>query len=539
MSRIDIDFLVLGSGIAGLTYALKVANYGKVAIVTKKEDIESNTNYAQGGIATVFGNDDSFDLHIEDTLKTGGGLSNKEAVEVMVKDGPDCINLLVDFGANFTYDPDSAAFDLGREGGHSRNRIVHARDYTGNEVERILTQAARKNPNIEIFEHHVAIDLITEHQVHSIDSADGINCYGAYVYDKTEDKVKVFAAKITLMSTGGAGQIYQHTTNPPIATGDGQAMAYRAKAKLGNLEFMQFHPTSLYHSGPTSFLISEAVRGAGAVLRNSDGKRFMLDYDEKGELAPRDIVARAIDAEMKNRGDECVYLDLSPIGADKIPEKFPQIYKRCLEFKLDIIKEFIPVVPAAHYMCGGVCTDLHGKTSINNLYACGEVTHTGVHGANRLASNSLLEALVYSDRAARTAGPDINSKPAPPADIADWDDSGTINTDEWILISHDREEIRKIMWDYVGIVRSDFRLTRAKRRITMIRKEVEEFYKKTKITEELVELRNICTTAAMIIECALVRKESRGLHFNTDYPEFDDKNFQKDNILPDNLLERY
>ncbi|MFC1564143.1 L-aspartate oxidase [candidate division KSB1 bacterium] len=533
----DVDFLVLGSGVAGLTFALKAANYGSVAIVTKKEDVESNTNYAQGGIASVFGDDDSFDLHIKDTLDAGRGICKTDAVETMVKEGPRCIRELVDFGANFTLSPDSAKFDLGKEGGHSRKRIVHAKDYTGNEVENILTEAAHKHKNIDIFENHIAIDLLTEHQVMSETPADDINCYGAYVFDEQNKKVKVFAAKITLLCTGGAGQVYLHTTNPRIATGDGMAMAYRARAKLANLEFMQFHPTTLFYPNANAFLISEAVRGAGAVLVNKDGRRFMKDYDEKGELAPRDVVARAIDAEMKKRGDNCVYLDLSPIGRDKIPVNFPQIYNKCLGFKLDITKELVPVVPAAHYMCGGVYTDLKGQTSIRNLFACGEVAYTGVHGANRLASNSLLEALVFADRAADTVKDSVKQTSPPPKDIAPWDDSGTFNMDEWILIAHDRDEIRKIMWDYVGIVRSDFRLTRAKRRIEMIRWEVREFYRKTTITEELIELRNISTVAQLIVECALLRKESRGLHYTTDFPEQDDRNFQKETLLPEKLLD--
>ncbi|MCP4726553.1 MAG: L-aspartate oxidase [bacterium] len=537
MSRINVDFLVLGSGVAGLTYALKAANYGTVAIVTKKQDVESNTNYAQGGIASVFGEDDSFDLHIKDTLDAGRGICKVDAVETMVKEGPRCINELVKFGAEFTLSPDSAKFDLGKEGGHSRKRIVHAKDYTGNEVERILTGAAHNHPNIQVYENHTAIDLLTEHQVRSKTSSDDIMCYGAYVYDEPNSKVRMFTAKITLLSTGGAGQVYLHTTNPRIATGDGMAMAYRAKAKLANLEFMQFHPTTLFYPEADAFLISEAVRGAGAILLDKDGRRFMEDYDPKLELAPRDVVARAIDAEMKKRGDSCVYLDLSPIGKDDIPQNFPQIYNKCLEFKLDITQELVPVVPAAHYMCGGVYTDLYGQTSIKNLFACGEVAYTGVHGANRLASNSLLEALVYADRAATLAKDSVKEISPPPEDIEQWDVSGTFNMDEWVLIAHDREEIRKIMWDYVGIVRSNFRLTRAKRRIDIIRREVREFYRKTTITEELLELRNISTVAQLIIESALMRKESRGLHYTTDYSGQDDVNYLGETVVPEKLLD--
>jgi len=531
VSRIDVDFLVIGSGVAGLTFALKVAPYGKVAIVTKKQDIESNTNYAQGGIASVFGKDDSFDLHIEDTLNTGAGLSKLDAVSLMVKEGPKRILELVDFGAQFTKQPDSAEFDLGMEGGHSRQRIVHVHDYTGNEVEEILIKAARQHPNITINENQVAVDLITEHQVQRESNTKNINCYGAYVFDACNNRVDVYAAKITLLASGGVGHVYLHTTNPRIATGDGMAMAYRAGAMMANLEFMQFHPTSLYHPKAESFLISEAVRGAGALLRNKDGERFMKRYSDRAELSPRDVVARAIDAELKKRGDECVYLDPSPIGAEEIPRRFPKIYNKCLEFKLDITKEMIPVVPAAHYMCGGVSTDLKGKTTIGNLYACGEVSQTGVHGANRLASNSLLEALVFSHQAAQYTSKIVSDISAPPREIPPWDDSGTFNSDEWVLIAHDRYEIQKLMWDYVGIVRSDFRLDRAKRRVKMIWQEIEDYYRRTKISEELLELRNLATVAQLIIKSAMIRKESRGLHYNIDYPEKDDAHYLHDTII--------
>ena len=531
MARIDIDFLVLGSGIAGLTYALKAAQFGSVAIITKKKDIESNTNYAQGGIASVFGKDDTFDLHVEDTLASGKGLNKREAVEIMVGEGPERINELTDFGAQFTLQENGKIFDLGMEGGHSRKRIVHAKDYTGNEIERNLIKTARNNHNIEIYENHCAIDLITEHQVGQKNFSKSTHCYGCYVFDTLHDEIHVFAAKVTFLATGGAGQVYLHTTNPGIATGDGLAMANRAGAVLANLEFMQFHPTTLYHPDASSFLISEAVRGAGAVLRDEMGEQFMQKYDKREELAPRDIVARAIDAELKKSGNECVYLDLSPIGAKNIPQKFPQIYNKCLEYKIDITKELIPVVPAAHYMCGGVVADYSGQTSVVNLLACGEVAHTGVHGANRLASNSLLEALVFSHRAAIVSTGGIKSIAQPPDAIPPWDDSGTLNTDEWVLLRHDRQEIRKLMWDYVGIVRSNFRLGRAKRRIKMIFQEVEEFYRKTTITEGLVELRNLATVALLIVRCASMRKESRGLHFTTDYPLKDDTHYLRDTLI--------
>ncbi|MFC1730457.1 L-aspartate oxidase [candidate division KSB1 bacterium] len=537
MDRIDIDFLVIGSGIAGLTFALKVARYGSVVVVTKKEDVESSTNYAQGGIASVFGSDDSFDLHIQDTLRTGAGLSKEEPVRTMVREGPDRIRELTDFGAEFTKSTRSDGFDLGMEGGHSKKRIVHVRDYTGKEVERILVQAVRQHPNITLHENHIAIDLITEHQVKPASLSKNIHCYGAYVCDIMQKKVLTYAARITMLSSGGVGHVYRHTTNPKIATGDGLAMAHRAGAMLANLEFMQFHPTSLYHPDANSFLISEAVRGAGALLMNSGGDRFMINYHEQAELAPRDVVARAIDTELKKRADDCVYLDLSPIGASNIPEKFPKIYGQCLEYKLDITKELIPVVPAAHYMCGGISCDLYGRTSIENLYSCGETAHTGVHGANRLASNSLLEALVFSHHAAVHIVDTLQHIPHPPESIPEWDDSGTFNAEEWVLIAHDRLEMQNIMWDYVGIVRSDFRLTRAKRRMKMIFREIEEFYRRTTITEELVELRNLATVAQLIIRCALIRKESRGLHYNIDYPERDDVHFLHDTIVQQSITD--
>jgi len=535
MDRIDVDFLVIGSGVAGLTYALKVAQVGTVAIVTKKEDMESNTNYAQGGIASVFGADDSFEMHEKDTFSTGAGLCKPEPVKIMVTDGPERIKELIEFGAEFTMKKDSEVFDLGMEGGHSRKRIVHAYDYTGNEVEKRLVNAAREHPNIEIYQNQIAIDLITEHQVKITTQSRNLNCYGAYVYDVKQGKIIIYAAKVTLLASGGVGKVYQHTTNPDIATGDGLTMAYRAGAMLSNLEFMQFHPTTLFHPDAQSFLISEAVRGAGALLRTKNGDRFMMNYDERAELAPRDIVARAIDAEMKKRGDECVYLDLSPIKTSEIKKRFPNIFNQCLKYKLDITQELIPVVPAAHYMCGGISTDLNGCTTIEQLYACGEVASTGVHGANRLASNSLLEALVFSHRAAERVSKCAAEIPLPPRVIPAWDDSGTFNSEEWVLISHDKYDIQKIMWDYVGIVRSDFRLNRAKRRIKIILEEVNDFYRKTKITEKLLELRNLATVALLIIQSAMIRKESRGLHYNIDYPERDDVHFQHDTILQQSI----
>lgn len=529
--EIKSDFLIIGSGIAGLSYALRVAEFGSVSIITKKEKADSNTNLAQGGIAAVISNDDSFELHIRDTLIAGDGLCHIEAVETLVYEGPKRLNELIDIGVKFT--TKYGKLDLGREGGHSRNRIVHAQDLTGKEIERALLQKIAAHQNIKIYENHIAIDLITEHHLGiNLNKSSDIHCWGAYVLDVEQGIVKKFLAQITMLSTGGLGHVYLHTTNPLIATGDGVAMAYRAGANIANMEFIQFHPTTLHNSGSPSFLISEAVRGFGAYLKTIDGERFMSKYHPALELAPRDVVARAIDAELKRRGDNYIYLDLRHLPADSIKEKFPNIYRTCLEkYKLDITMELIPVVPAAHYACGGVFTDLVGRTNIKNLFACGEVAMTGVHGANRLASNSLLEAIVFSERAATTSIEIVSNQKNQIPEIPEWDDSGTFNTEEWILISHDRKEIQEIMWDYVGIVRSDLRLERAIRRLNFIHEEIENFYKKTKITEPLIELRNLVLVALLIAKSALMRKESRGLHYNTDYPQKDDINWKKDTII--------
>ena len=517
---------------AGLTFALKAAKYGKVAIVTKKEDTESNTNYAQGGIASVMSDSDSFELHIQDTLNTGAGICHEDAVEVTVKEGPRYIKELEDIGTRFTKigRGRNRKFHLGREGGHTVNRIVHAKDLTGKEIERALLAAVRNNRKIRIFSDHLAVELLTEHNLKrkKRKGDNKIRCYGAYILNTKSEVVEIFLGKITMLSTGGAGQVYLHTVNPDIATGDGIAMAYRAGGKIANLEFMQFHPTSLYSPGNKPFLISEAVRGAGGILKNFKGKDFVKDYDARGSLAPRDIVARAIDKELKKTGEPCVYIDLSNLREKDIKKHFPNIYKTCLNYKIDITKEKIPVVPSAHYMCGGLVTDLWGRSSIDRLYASGEVACTGLHGANRLASNSLLEALVFANRSIRDAGKRIKNIPDEFPEILPWDDSGTFNHDEWILISHDKYEIQKLMWDYVGIVRSDFRLQRAERRIMLIANEIEQFYKKTKVTEQLIELRNLSTVAELIIKFALKRKESRGLHYTTDFPEKDDKKWKKD-----------
>ncbi len=528
--EIRSDFLVIGSGIAGLSFALKAAEKGTVVIITKKEKAESNTNYAQGGIATVVSENDSYALHADDTLNAGVGLCHKDAVELLVKEGPARLQDLIDAGVEFT--KMNGHLDLGREGGHSRNRIVHARDRSGWVIEQALLHATANHPNISIYENHLAIDLITEHHLGKHVLKDQpIHTWGAYALDETSNEVKIFLAAKTILCSGGLGQVYLHTTNPLIATGDGVAMAYRAGAAIGNMEFIQFHPTTLFDSGSPAFLISEAVRGFGGILRKKNGEEFMSKYDTRGSLAPRDIVARAIDTELKRSGDEYVWLDVRHLPPEGVKEHFPHIYETCLKkYKLDITAEPIPVVPAAHYSCGGIVTDLNGRTSISNLYACGEVSMTGVHGANRLASNSLLEAIVFAHRAAE----DLLASKQISTDIPvvpPWDESETYNSEEWVLISHNRREIQAIMWDYVGIVRSNLRLARARRRLKLMKEEVKDFYKRTKVTEGLIELRNLTTIADIIIRSAMMRKESRGLHYTTDYPQHDDKHWLHDSLI--------
>ena len=513
------DFLVIGSGAAGLTFALKAASFGTVVIVTKKEPVESNTNYAQGGIAVVLGDTDSFEKHIEDTIHAGAGLCDPNVVRVIIQDGPARIEALERLGAKFSKS-DENTFLLGREGGHQENRIVYATDATGKEVERSLLERVRTHKNILILEHHFALELITEHHLVEQQTRAGrtTHCFGAYVLDDHAARVKKILAKVTLLATGGAGQVYQHTTNPVVATGDGIAMAYRAKARLENLEFVQFHPTTLYHEDSSAFLISEAVRGEGAILTDLDGRRFMDDYDERGEMASRDIVARAIDEQLKISGNTHVLLDVSHHNKDFLQTRFPTIFSTCLSVGIDISKDPIPVVPAAHYMCGGVKTDLNGQSSIERLLACGEVACTGLHGANRLASNSLLEALVVGHRAVQHAL-EIRRNSNWREDIPDWDESGTENPQEWVLVSHNREELRRVMWDYVGIVRSELRLDRAFRRTRLLYEETEDFFKKSRVSAPLCELRNMIAVAYLIIRSSQSRKESRGLHYMSDYPE--------------------
>jgi L-aspartate oxidase len=525
------DFLIIGSGIAGLSFALKASRVGSVHIVTKKAKAESNTNYAQGGIAAVLGPPDTFDQHIEDTEVAGAGLCRREAVEAVVREGPERVRELMEWGVNFTRR--GAELELGREGGHRQHRIVHAKDLTGREIERALIEALRDFSNVKIFENHLAIDLLTEHQLGRASGHRGrIHCYGAYVLDAETNEIHTFLAPVVVLCSGGSGHVYLHTTNPPIATGDGIAMGYRAGAPLANLEFMQFHPTTLFHPSADSFLITEAVRGAGAILRDRSGVAFMSNYHPMKDLAPRDIVARAIDTEMKKSGETCAYLDMTHLDAAMLRDRFPNIYERCLSFKIDITRELVPVVPAAHYICGGVLTDLWARTSIAGLYACGEVACTGLHGANRLASNSLLEAVVFAHRAFVNATEYIKErgrKVLPK--FPEWNAEGTFNQEEWVLVEHDRKEVQSLMWDYVGIVRSTVRLNRALRRLLLINREVEDFYKRTRVTEGLIELRNLATVALLIVRCALRRKESRGLHYTTDYPETDDRHWRKDTVF--------
>jgi L-aspartate oxidase len=527
----QFDYLILGSGIAGLTFALQVAPRGRVAIVTKKDRAESNTNYAQGGIASVTSKEDSFELHIRDTLEAGAGLCKENVVRIIVEEGPARIAELIKLGMKFSErqapgQDGGRELDLGREGGHSKRRILHAQDVTGREIERALLQAVSRQPNIEIFENHLAVDLITSQKLGYV----GENrCLGAYVFDKKASRVRAFAAPVTLLATGGCGKVYLYTTNPDIATGDGVAMAYRAGATIANMEFVQFHPTCLYHPKAKSFLVSEAVRGEGGVLKTLAGHEFMDAYHPLKSLAPRDVVARAIDTEMKKSGAEHVWLDITHKPAPFLINRFPNIYQTCLGYGIDITKEPIPVVPAAHYQCGGVATDVDGRTDIAGLYAVGEAACTGLHGANRLASNSLLEALVCAHRAAGK----ILSAPPPKSDlkIPLWQSGSATNADELVVVSHNWDEIRRLMWDYVGIVRTNKRLQRAQKRLANLQDEIHEYYWNFIITADLLELRNIATVAELIVRCALMRPESRGLNYNLDFPNPNPEWSQRDSLV--------
>ncbi len=523
----EFDFIVIGSGIAGLSFALQAADHGRVAIITKRARAESNTAWAQGGIASVTSTEDSFELHVQDTLEAGAGLCDERIVRTIVTDGPARIRELIDFGVHFDERelPDgSHELDLGREGGHSKRRILHARDITGREIEHALLAAIARNPQIVVLENHMAVDLITLGKLGYVSSD---RCLGVYVLNEATGEVSPLRSDRVVLATGGCGKVYLYTTNPGIATGDGVAMSWRAGAKVANMEFIQFHPTCLFHPEARSFLISEAVRGEGARLVDAQGREFMARYHPKKELAPRDIVARAIDAEMKRTGAQCVYLDITHKPAEFIRDRFPNIHENCLRFGLDITREPIPVVPAAHYQCGGVLTDENGASSLDGLYAIGEVACTGLHGANRLASNSLLEACVLAHRccAAIVAAPKTE-KSAWLSELPPWKSGDAVDVDELVVIYHNWDEIRRLMWDYVGIVRTTKRLQRAATRLRNLEREIQEFYWNFKITTDLLELRNLATVAGLIVDSALLRKESRGLHYTLDFPETDPKSCQ-------------
>lgn len=518
------DFLVIGSGIAGLTYALKMANRfpeRKVLVMTKATADETNTKYAQGGIAVV--NDlenDSYEKHIEDTLIAGDGLCKEEVVEIVVKEGPERVEEIINWGARFDKE-DDGDYKRGKEGGHSEHRILHHKDVTGKEMERALIDAVARHKNIEFIKHCFVVDIITQHHLGFLitKSTPDIECYGVYVLNLETNKIEKILAKTTLLATGGNGQVYRTTTNPFIATGDGVAMVYRAKGRIENMEFIQFHPTALYEAGVggQAFLITEAVRGDGGILRNKMGEAFMEKYDPRKDLAPRDIVARAIDSEMKKTGTEHVWLDCRHFGKEKFVEHFPNIYEKCLSIGIDITKHMIPVAPAAHYSCGGIKTDEWGRSSIKNLYACGECASTGLHGANRLASNSLLEAMVFAHRCFLDVAEKVDNISFN-EELPDWRAEGTSDPKEMILITQSLKELQLIMSDYVGIVRNDVRLQRASRRLDLLWEETEVLYRTTTVSPQLLELRNMITVGYLIVKGASFRKESRGLHYNTDYP---------------------
>jgi len=526
----ETDFLVIGSGISGLSFALKAARLGRVTLVTKKKRADSATNLAQGGIAVVLSNEDNFEDHVHDTLVSGAGLCHEDVVRMVVRHGPERIAELVRMGVRFEEDPaHPGQLDLGREGGHSTRRIAHASDFTGREIERGLLERAAENPAITMLEDHLAVDLLVGSRAGM--SVDGESCLGAYVM-APDNTISPFLAKVTMLCTGGAGKVYLYTTNPDIATGDGVAMAFRAGARVANLEFVQFHPTCLFHPRAKNFLISEAVRGEGARLVDERGHAFMASYDPRGDLATRDTVARALDAEMKKSGDDCVYLDITHKSSEFLQKRFPNIYGKCISLGIDMARDPIPVVPAAHYLCGGVVTDVMGRTNIAGLYALGETSSTGLHGGNRLASNSLLEGVVFAHQAfvqCERDWPGLARRPHPAAPA--WATGSARRMEECVLISYNWDQIRRLMWNYVGIVRTDKRLALARERMGVLLAEIRRHYQEYLLTPDLVELRNIAQVADLIIQCAITRKESRGLHYMADYPEKDDAHFSKDTIL--------
>jgi L-aspartate oxidase len=529
------EVLIIGGGAAGLSLALHLAHHARIAVITKGPEESGSTYHAQGGISAVLRPDDSYESHITDTLNAGGGLCDEEAVKFTIEHGPETIRWLADLGVPFTADrhkDGSKSYHLTREGGHSHRRVIHAADATGQALETTLINHARHFDNIELFDHHIAVDLITGKKL----GLDHNRCIGAYVLNKENDQVETFQARYVILASGGASKVYLYTSNPDGSTGDGIAMAWRAGCRVANMEFMQFHPTCLYHPEAKSFLLTEALRGEGGLLKRPDGERFMDAFDERAELAPRDIVARAIDHEMKRLGAECMFLDISHKSAAFIRSHFPTIHAKCKEFGINITKQPVPVVPAAHYTCGGVMTDLHGRTDIDRLYAIGETAFTGLHGANRMASNSLLECLVF----AQSASEDIISQLKEPHnwyDIEDWDESRVTNSDEEVVVSHNWDELRRFMWDYVGIVRTDKRLQRAKRRVDLLLSEMNEYYGNFRITNDLIELRNLAVVADLIIRCAMKRKESRGLHYTLDYPDIDDSKPAENSVLDPNAAE--
>jgi L-aspartate oxidase len=514
------DFLVIGSGIAGLTFALKAVKYGKVTIITKAYLEDTNTRYAQGGIAAVFSEPDNFEKHIKDTLIAGGGICNEDVVRMVVEEAPDRIKDLIDLGVSFDKNEDGT-YDLAREGGHTEHRILHHKDKTGESIQRALMKKVRAEKNIEILEFHFAIELLTQHHLGEVVKRNypDIKCYGAYVADLVSQQVITFLSKVTIVATGGIGNVYMTTTNPEIATGDGVAMVYRAKGTIENMEFIQFHPTSLYDPGKKpSFLITEALRGFGAVLKNMSGEKFMHRYDSRGSLAPRDIVVRAIDNEMKIWGDDHVWLDCTHLDAVRLKDHFPNVYEHCLERGIDITRDMIPVIPCAHYSCGGIKVDTDGQSNIDRLYAIGEASSTGLHGANRLASNSLIEAAVYAHRAALHTGPRVHDLKFQ-EDIPEWDYKGTTHLEEMVLITQSMKEVQMIMSNYVGIVRSDIRLERALVRLDILYEETEALFKKSLISQKICELRNLINVGYIIIKMARSRHESVGLHYSIDYPK--------------------
>ena len=511
------DVLIIGSGLAGLTSALKLADHKKVLIVSKREILDSSSQWAQGGVAAVMSNEDSIESHVKDTEFVGGGLTDPKVASFVASHGKDAIQWLNDLHVPFSRDDTTHQFHLTKEGGHSHRRVVHAKDATGLAIQATLSEQVKAHVNITILENHIAVDLITEKKSLKVDHIKSNRCLGAYVLNNKTGKVITVSAQETILAAGGVSKVYLYTTNPDVSTGDGVAMAWRAGCRVANMEFIQFHPTCLFHPKAKSFLISEIVRGEGGLLKLPDGSRFMDEYDARGELASRDIVARAIDFEMKKRGIDCVYLDISHKSPDFIKSHFPTIYARCLELGIDITKEWIPVVPAAHYSCGGVMTNLAGQTDLAHLYAIGETAYTGLHGANRLASNSLLECLVFGEAVAKHI---LQSKvDSTSFELPHWDESRVTDADEEILITHTWNELRRFMWNYVGIVRTNKRLSRALHRIHMLRDEVHEFYTNFKVSHNLIELRNLLQVAELIVESAIARHESRGLHFSRDYPK--------------------